>query len=586
MIFLQVFTSLSESLDVKAENLTLSTEERYLESNDENWIEWKSGPIKINFTLNDIVTEATVTMSGNPVTPTGYGTNANQFGVILKMNGQNYTYTFADGSAESSGVFFAIEGNGNASPYILRPNSPITNNGAQINPNEVRTDYKFYYSDTKVKEETTVTLSTGESIAFTQIVEFRNDGVFHKSYFKNIGNDTIPNFRGIAKVDAYLVHDYVPVYYGEYQHVYYIKQDAVGMKLRVTGLNGVDGSIAAPHQRIWQSGFIDTYRYYNASKMEYMGTSGNLALSGADSEMVFDQRPTDLEVGEIREITFVINYLVGASVTVNYVDENGISIAETEFLQGAVGQSYQANRKEIVGYTLLENALPSNEIGTFQTYEQEVRYVYKQNEYRVKYDGNGANEGVDTIDEKSYHHGDYATVLDNLDYQKEHHRFVGWNTRDDGTGATYQVNDHIEMTSDVTLYAMWEANLYHITYDGNGNTAGNVPIDDKEYLYGENASILNSGDLEKNDFQFIGWNTKVDGSGEQYQLDDTLEVFGDTTLYAMWGKKEIKKNGTDESSKTPNSETSTADNQEMDLYLLLSIVSLICILIFRKRYIK
>ena len=294
----------------------------------EGWTEWTSGDVSIDFVLNYIDAEAKVSLPGNPTVATGYMTNANQFGVVITMGGNNYTYTFADGSSESSGVFFAIENNGSQSPYVLKPSFPANN--SWNNPNGVVTDYKYYYSNNKVKEESTIELAIGEKLLFTQIVEFKNSGIYHNSYFTNIGLSDIPTFRILNKVDTYLDYDGVPVYYGESQHTYYLKNGP--LKLRVSGLDGVvDGSLATKHQRIWKSGFVDTYRMYNPAVFETIGNPGDLVFSSQwpddDSEIIFTQVPFTLAVGETAEQTFVINFLPANSVTVNYLDELGNEIA-------------------------------------------------------------------------------------------------------------------------------------------------------------------------------------------------------------------------------------------------------------------
>lgn len=473
LITMLLLTFLLTKHNVNAIQTAAEAEDHYNNSNNETWIDWTANaPVSINFTLNNVTTKATVTKPGNPVSPTSYMTNANQFGVVLNMNGKNYTYTFADGSSESSGVFFAIQNNGSASPYILRPNSPITNNGSVINPNEVRTDYKFYYSNTKVKEETIVELTTGEKLAFTQIMEFRNDGVFHESYFKNIGTKPIDDFRILAKTDTFLINDTVPVYYGERQHVYYIKQTPNGQKLRISGLNGVEGSVAAAHQRIWENHFINTYRNYNNTQMSFVGNPGALALSGQDSEIVYSQKPATLEVGEIRELTFAINYLEKANVIINYVDENGSSIAHTDFLQGTVGDPYQTTRKNITGYSLKTNQLPNNEVGQFQTYEQEVRYVYTKTQYHVTYDDNANTSADDYVFNQTYYYGNTHTIINNNIYHHPDYQFVAWNTKANGTGSEYLPGQKITINSNITLYAMWKKDTNNknvITSNGNTN---------------------------------------------------------------------------------------------------------------------
>lgn len=75
-----------------------------------------------------------------------------------------------------------------------------------------------------------------------------------------------------------------------------------------------------------------------------------------------------------------------------------------------------------------------------------------------------------------------------------------------------------------------------ITYDGNGNTGGSIPIDPNNYLNGTTVTVLiNSGNLEKTGATFAGWNTKADGKGVDYAAGTaTFSITANTVLYAKW----------------------------------------------------
>ena len=77
---------------------------------------------------------------------------------------------------------------------------------------------------------------------------------------------------------------------------------------------------------------------------------------------------------------------------------------------------------------------------------------------------------------------------------------------------------------------------YTVTYDGNGNTGGNVPADDNAYSEGEAVTVLeNTGQLVKTGYSFAGWNTEADTTGTGYAEGETF-VMGneDVVLYAAW----------------------------------------------------
>ena len=76
---------------------------------------------------------------------------------------------------------------------------------------------------------------------------------------------------------------------------------------------------------------------------------------------------------------------------------------------------------------------------------------------------------------------------------------------------------------------------YSVSYVGNGNTAGTVPVDTALYTNGSSIIVPgNTGNLVKNDDTFLGWNTQPDGSGTDYVQGSTLTITGDVVLYAKW----------------------------------------------------
>ena len=75
---------------------------------------------------------------------------------------------------------------------------------------------------------------------------------------------------------------------------------------------------------------------------------------------------------------------------------------------------------------------------------------------------------------------------------------------------------------------------YTVTYNGNGNTSGTVPTDSNEYDEGDEVTVLGEGNLAKEHYEFVNWNTAANGTGDSYEEDDTFEISANTTLYAIW----------------------------------------------------
>ena len=77
---------------------------------------------------------------------------------------------------------------------------------------------------------------------------------------------------------------------------------------------------------------------------------------------------------------------------------------------------------------------------------------------------------------------------------------------------------------------------YLVTYNGNGNTGGNVPVDSGSYANGDSVTVLgNTGSLVKTSYVFGGWNTASNGSGTTYVAGNTFTMgSANVILYALW----------------------------------------------------
>jgi len=77
---------------------------------------------------------------------------------------------------------------------------------------------------------------------------------------------------------------------------------------------------------------------------------------------------------------------------------------------------------------------------------------------------------------------------------------------------------------------------FSVTYNGNGNTGGTVPVDaNSPYQKDAEVTVLgNTGNLVKTNNTFSGWNTKADGTGTSYTQGSEFNISANTTLYAKW----------------------------------------------------
>lgn len=77
---------------------------------------------------------------------------------------------------------------------------------------------------------------------------------------------------------------------------------------------------------------------------------------------------------------------------------------------------------------------------------------------------------------------------------------------------------------------------YKVTYNGNGNDSGNVPVDTNKYKPGSIATVAdNTGDLFKTGYTFSKWNTQQNGKGISFSAADTFSMPDSTVvLFAQW----------------------------------------------------
>ncbi|MBR4837704.1 MAG: chitobiase/beta-hexosaminidase C-terminal domain-containing protein [Bacteroidales bacterium] len=79
---------------------------------------------------------------------------------------------------------------------------------------------------------------------------------------------------------------------------------------------------------------------------------------------------------------------------------------------------------------------------------------------------------------------------------------------------------------------------YTVTYDDNGSTSGTVPTDATAYEKSATVTVkTNYGTLAKSGYNFTGWNSKADGTGNHYDATlplGTFTITANTTIYAEW----------------------------------------------------
>ena len=134
-----------------------------------------------------------------------------------------------------------------------------------------------------------------------------------------------------------------------------------------------------------------------------------------------------------------------------------------------------------------------------------------------------------------------------LDGYTHSYAFATWAQNSPESETRFPCNADYVLKENTTMYAIWDETVtpitYYIEFDGNAGTAArNIP-DKMEVQYGEEV-VLPEQKPERTGFTFMGWNTRTDGQGTEYQPQDTVKNLttvnhATVKLYARWKQRRI-----------------------------------------------
>ena len=155
--------------------------------------------------------------------------------------------------------------------------------------------------------------------------------------------------------------------------------------------------------------------------------------------------------------------------------------------------------------------------------------------YAIHFNGNGATGGAMNDMACTY---DMSYQLSENQYIRDKYRFVGWNTKADGTGQSFINKAYIEnlcITQDsmITLFAQWTPNSYIVHFDAN---SGVGTMDDMECEFYVDYE-LTANQFTKVGYDFGGWSLTPDGEigiTDKAVINNLHSTTGIVTLYAKW----------------------------------------------------
>jgi uncharacterized repeat protein (TIGR02543 family) len=143
--------------------------------------------------------------------------------------------------------------------------------------------------------------------------------------------------------------------------------------------------------------------------------------------------------------------------------------------------------------------------------------------YTVTFNGNGASGPVSPA--QTVNAGSPVTLPGGTGLSKTGHTFGGWSTDNSGTENIYNVGAFYRPGGDITLFAVWNALPYTVSFNSNGGSA----VTGQTVYYGSLAAWPE--DPVKEGYTFVNW---YSDSGLTAEYDFSSPVTGNITLYAKY----------------------------------------------------
>lgn len=288
----------------------------------------------------------------------------------------------------------------------------------------------------------------------------------------------------------------------------------------------VEDSLSAP------SGYTAPLCTINVDSTTTLGstivTSSIDALEASGFVDMFALRNTDYTLASSGK-----KLLLSKNCTINYNGNGGLNIPDNQTVKWNENTTVSSVTPTRTGYTFTGwntnidgNGTSYSSGSTILVTENTDLYAqWSENNVTVSYSANGGSNAPASTSDR-YTKGVVIT------YEKPvrtGYRFIGWNTKTDGTGVTYNGGEVVQ--EDMTLYAQWEAEVISVVYNYNdGTNKANKTVQ------GEVANgVMISNEIPVRDgYIFEGWNTSQDGSGGTYQSGAVVTT--NLILYAQWKK--------------------------------------------------
>ena len=254
-------------------------------------------------------------------------------------------------------------------------------------------------------------------------------------------------------------------------------------------------------------------------------------------------------------------YLTSKSAPTKYylsISANGGTTQTPSSLRLVSGHSYRlpANTSSRTGYTFKGFGTSStattasySSAGTISISAAKTIYaLWTANTYYIAFDANGGSSTIRTT--LTYTYGTtYTFSVGSSECTRTGYTFAGWAESASETtpaytaGKSYTLSNLTSMAGDViTLYAVWTANTYTVSFDANGGSFADGSSSKEQVLTYDTSAYLTAAvslGLSRTGYSFSGWGTSQEATTATYadgaSVSNLTSTSGGTVcLYALW----------------------------------------------------
>ena len=146
--------------------------------------------------------------------------------------------------------------------------------------------------------------------------------------------------------------------------------------------------------------------------------------------------------------------------------------------------------------------------------------------YTVSYNANGGS-GAPSSQTKWY---GTTLKLSTTKPTRTGYSFQGWGTSSTTTTVSYDAGANYTANAAITLYAVWKANTYTVSYNANGGTG--APSSQTK-TYGVTLTLSSTKPTRTN-YNFKGWGKSASATTVAYAAGASYTANADIRLYAVW----------------------------------------------------